>query len=99
MQDTEWGKLHGIYSTHGLEAQALITHQWSIDWHRIIHDISITMDIYQLETVHGRLQEEGHTVLYKWPTNGVQIDITSVYYLAHLCIPNKNQQPLILFSR
>ena len=37
---------------------------------------------------HGWLQKEGYTALFKWSTNGVQMDIPSVSYSLHLYIPN-----------
>ena len=39
------------------------------------------MEVYSLETVQGRLREEGYTALYNLHTNGVQMDIPSVSYL------------------
>ena len=38
------------------------------------------MEIYALETVHGKLPLEGHIVLYLWHTNGVQMGLPTVSY-------------------
>ena len=43
------------------------------------------MEVYSLETVQGRLCEEGYTALYNLHTNGVQMDIPSVSYFVDIC--------------